>query len=80
MTESAASQTDAVQCCKGHCRRKHPILIRRGWISGRWYAVTRYKDLGSGDVEAQEKHDITEDLVPYLISQGWTPPPSEEED
>lgn len=61
------------ECCGGSCRRKHPIAIRRGGFSGRWFAVTRY--IVKGDtLEAIEKHDITIELNHALIEHGWTPP------
>lgn len=50
--------TDA--CCGEHnCRRRQPILIRRAPFSGGWVAITRYKPLDGGIVEAQEKHTLT---------------------
>lgn len=62
------------ECCGGRCRRKQAILVRQGGLSGRWYAVTRYKRVDDTIVEAQEKHDITDDLVATLVGAGWTPP------
>lgn len=57
-------------CCNSsNCRRTREILINRGPLSGRWYAVTRYKDLGDGNIEAQEKHDITEQIT-GIINQA----------
>lgn len=54
-------------CCREYgCRRKSPILIRKGPFSGAWYAVTRYRSLGDhpGTVRTAEggKHDITSDI------------------
>jgi hypothetical protein len=51
-----------VGCCHGACRRSKPILIRQGGLSGRWYAVTAYRVLPDGMVEATEKHDITAEM------------------
>jgi len=67
-------------CCdEDRCRRRKPILIRRGWLSGRWYAITDYVParVGSNLIDARQKHDVTDELVPALIDAGWTPPPSE---
>lgn len=62
-------------CCNENgCRRKLPIVIRRGGFTGRWFAVTRYT-LHDGLLDASEKHDITDDLVAALLNEGWTPPP-----
>lgn len=79
MTEAENS----IVCCNGHCRRKQPILVRQGGLTGQWYAVTRWKQVvpkwsttGKELIEAVEKHDLP-DLHDYLISQGWTPPAEE---
>jgi hypothetical protein len=53
-------------CCGGYCRRKHPPRLMRGGLTGRWYIVTRYKDLGDGNYEATEKHELDAKSVQYL--------------
>jgi hypothetical protein len=35
-------------------------LLSRGWLSGRVFLVTRWRDLGEGRIEALKKTDITE--------------------
>jgi hypothetical protein len=62
-------------CCNEYkCKRKKPILVRRGALSGHWVVITDYTQLDNGIISSNTKHDVTDDLVPYLISQGWTPP------
>lgn len=44
------------------------VLILQSDLTGRVYAVTRYKDRGEGRYEAQTKHDVT-DQVRALFKQ-----------
>ncbi len=41
-------------------------LIRRGGLSDRYYAITRYKTKPDGTIEAIEKYDISDDMAPFL--------------
>lgn len=41
------------------------ILIRRGGLSGSWFAILRWHEEGSA-VVADEKVDITDELLPLL--------------
>lgn len=43
-------------CCRGTCRRKQPPMVMRSGLTGTWWVVTRYKNLGDGRFEAIEKH------------------------
>lgn len=45
-------------CSEYNCRRKQSIMLSRGGLSQRWYAVTRWKDKGNGLYEAVEKHQL----------------------
>ncbi len=64
-------------CCKEYaCRRTLPIKIRRGYLSDRWYAITKYT-VKENWLTASQKHDITDDLVAALLDAGWTPPEEE---
>jgi hypothetical protein len=65
---------DGTCCTEDRCRRKAPILIGHGWLTDKWFAITRYRRLDGEMVEAQEKHDITDQLHTALIQAGWTPP------
>lgn len=50
-------------CCdEAGCRRSQPILIRQGALSGRWYAITRWKHSPPDRIEVVEKHEIVIDL------------------
>jgi len=69
-------------CLEYRCRRKKPILIRLGPLSGRWYAITDWKETvpkwsttGRPMIECMQKHDVTDELTAALIDAGWTPPP-----
>lgn len=65
-------------CCNEYgCRRATPILVRQGWLTGRWYAITRHRLNHSHPhlIVATQKHDVTDSLIPALIDAGWTPPP-----
>lgn len=54
-------------CCSAHnCRRKQPIMLSRGGLSQRWYAVTRWKDRGDGLFEAIEKHELAPEVSAAL--------------
>jgi hypothetical protein len=72
-----------MSCCREYrCRRAKPILIRQGWLSGRWFAITDYKSvepMGRAPdapplIEALQKHDVHDEMVAALIDAGWTPP------
>lgn len=54
------------RCCGGRCRRAQPPMIMRGGLSDRWYVVLRYKDLGDGNFEAIEKHELHPESVRQL--------------
>lgn len=63
-----------MSCCREYgCRRTTPILVRKGGLSGRWYAITRFH-LKGALIVADQKHDVTDDLIAALIEEGWTPP------
>lgn len=36
------------------------VLLLRGGLTGRVYAVTKWRDLGEGRIEALVKHDVTD--------------------
>lgn len=73
-----------LKCCHEYrYRRSKPILIRRGGLSGRWYAITDYVRIerdGRNLVDARQKHDVTDELVAALMAEGWTPAAPEPED
>lgn len=46
--------------------RKTPILLTLGPLTHRIYAVTRYRDLGNGNIDAQTKHDVTDQFGAVL--------------
>ena len=51
----------ADRCCtEPGCRRKTPILLRRGDLSGHWYVITRYTRRDGGGIRATEKHALDE--------------------
>jgi hypothetical protein len=59
-------------CCnESGCRRKTPILLRKGPFSGAWYAVTHYTQLKDhpGTVRTADggKHDVTKDVALIII-------------
>lgn len=69
------------KCCGGTCARRRPILIRQGPLSGRWFAITGWQEVGvSTDkgtrsiIQSTAKHDITDELTTALLDAGWTPP------
>jgi hypothetical protein len=54
-------------CCDDYfCKRRKPILIRKGGLSDRWFAVTAYTVMPDhpGTVRSANggKHDITDDI------------------
>lgn len=61
-SDSVEPRSDTPCCREQGCRRRKPFLIRQGGLSGRWFLVTDYKDLGNGTVESKTRHDITESL------------------
>jgi hypothetical protein len=54
--------------------RKTPILIRRGGLTGDYFALTRYRDVGGGIIEAtvDGKHDVTAD-VEAIVAERCRP-------
>lgn len=40
-------------------RKQTPILVRSG-ATGSVYIVTKYRDHGNGNIEALEKHEVTQ--------------------
>lgn len=50
-------------------KMKQTPLIRFSELSGRIYVVTKYKLFGNGRVEAQEKHDVTEQMENYATKR-----------
>jgi hypothetical protein len=60
----------ADQCCNGTCRRKSPIRVVLSDLSGRAYAVTRWRPWGTDGFEAIEKHDVTDDVT-FLMQKAW---------
>jgi hypothetical protein len=66
-------------CCNEHnCKRKMRYRIRVGPFSGRWMLISRYTLRPNNLLVAIDKHDIHDELVAALISEGWTPPPERE--
>lgn len=54
-------------CCDDYfCKRRKAILIRRGGLSDRWYAVTSYTTMADHPQTVRSanggKHDITEQI------------------
>jgi hypothetical protein len=48
-------------------------MLMRGGLTDRWYVVFRYKDLGDGQYEAIEKHDLSPvsvEVLERLIEQS----------
>jgi hypothetical protein len=65
-------------CCNEHgCTRKQPFKIRRAPFSKRIVLITDYRTRPNNLLVANRKHDITDELVAFLESEGWTPPPPE---
>ena len=58
----------ATRCCNGTCRRKAspPPMVMRSELTGTWWVVMRYKDLGEGRFEALEKHMLADDSAQQL--------------
>lgn len=56
------------RCCNGTCRRKAspPPMVMRSGLTGTWWVVMRYKDLGEGRFEALEKHRLADDSARQL--------------
>lgn len=66
------------RCCNEYgCKRAAPILVRRTGLTRRWVVLTRYTEKGNGIVSASQKHDVHDDLMEYLLREGWTPPADE---
>lgn len=59
---------DQERCCNGTCRRgrQQPPMVMRAGLTGTWYVVMRYKDLGEGRFEALEKHVLAADSAKQL--------------
>lgn len=47
-------------CADPSCKRRTPILLRRGAIDGRWWVLTRYTRTG-GTVRSIERHLLDDD-------------------
>jgi hypothetical protein len=52
--------------------RKTPILIRRGGLTGDYFALTRYRELPNGIIEAavDGKHDVTADVEAFVAERA----------
>lgn len=50
-------------------KRMQPVRVMASPLTGNIYAVTRYRDLGDGCMEAQTKHDVTTD-VRHMIAHA----------
>lgn len=49
-------------CCNElGCRRSKPIKVMQSGLTGVWYAVTDYVDLGDDRFEAKAKHKLPPD-------------------
>lgn len=48
---------------------QQPRLMCSG-LTNRVYVVTRYKEMGGGQIEALEKFDVTDDFVALLPERG----------
>lgn len=46
-----------------------PVILRRGPITGKIYAITKYRRSEDGHLVAQEKHDVTSDFD-YLVGRA----------
>lgn len=53
-------------CCRGTCKRKQPPMVMRSDLTGTWWVVLRYKDLGEGRFEALDKHMLADDTARQL--------------
>lgn len=74
-SENSVPPTLGPKCCREYkCKRAKPILVRRTGLTGRWVVITDYSDRGDGIIIANTKHDVNDDLMGYLGSQGWIEP------
>ena len=56
-------------CCKERsCRRKTPLVLRQGGLSGRWYLGTRWVKDGKAIV-FHERHDVTLEVQEVVIAK-----------
>jgi hypothetical protein len=53
-------------CVEGGCKRYQPFKFARTPDS-RWLMITRYRDLGTGEVQVFERHDVTVQLDEILL-------------
>jgi hypothetical protein len=68
---------DPACCADPSCRRKTPILLRRGAFDNRWYVITKYTRTG-GTVRSIEKHlldDETQAALSLAFGDGLTTDP-----
>lgn len=68
---TAPIQPPISKCCdEAGCKRARPIIFTR--LEGRWLAITRWKDLGSGEIQVLERHDVTSQLDEILLQyRAW---------
>jgi hypothetical protein len=45
-------------------------LIMQGCLSGKWYVVTKYKQLGGDKVQSLEKFDVTDRILEIITEAG----------
>jgi hypothetical protein len=45
-------------------------LIMQGCLSGKWYVVTKYKQLGGDKVQSLEKFDVTDRILEIVTEAG----------
>lgn len=56
-------------CCNEvGCRRARPMMLMRSDLTGTWYVVTDYQDLGDGHYCAKAKHRLPDNTQEQLES------------
>ena len=67
----APIQPPISKCCdEAGCKRARPIIFTR--LEGRWLAITRWKDLGDGEIQVLERHDVTPQIDEILLQyRAW---------
>lgn len=68
-------------CCRETgCRRKKPFKIRRGGLTHRVYLLVDYGFANEGrTLVSHRRHDITDEIEAFMRSEGWEPPPEEDD-
>lgn len=55
-------------CCdEAACRRKQPLRIARGELSGHWFLVTKHRPVGAPNYESLQRHDVTHEVQSAVI-------------